>query len=302
VLIDDMTNSLWKVWNIRRLRETPGGGHASRSARRGLHAADSGTSSHFLRSSPGVRLVKAQAAGRRKRRLSLIPITTLAPLQDDADRAVRVAERPWSLPDGRPLQRRGCLARVLDRAPRRLRPSRRSQQGTDHRRVRARQRRGRLSQPACRQVPEALAGIARLTIRRLPDQRLRGHQRTRQDLDLATARSRSGWSNAEGKQTSADVQRSSQPAGHGWEFESSWLGPAASQTAHPSVQRIGRFGPAAPVLASARARRRLTCAGEPLVGSDRWSCGGVSLGCRLVVAGFLNLVCGRLADHSALCG
>jgi hypothetical protein len=42
--------------------------------------------------------------------------------------------------------------------------------------------------------------------------------------------------------------------------------------------------------------------GEPLVGSDRWSRGGVPLGCRLVVAGFLNLVCGRPADHSALGG
>jgi hypothetical protein len=49
---DDMTSSLRKDWNIYApLQETPGGSDGVQSARRGLHAADSGTSSHFLPSS-----------------------------------------------------------------------------------------------------------------------------------------------------------------------------------------------------------------------------------------------------------
>ena len=56
-----------------------------------------------------------------------------------------------------------------------------------------------------------------LTIRRMPDQRLRGHQRVPQPT---------GWSDAEGKQTSADLQRCSEPSGHGWEVDR-LLGPRA---------------------------------------------------------------------------
>jgi hypothetical protein len=66
VLIDDMTNSLCNEWKIEtRLRETPGGADGVQSARRGLHDADGGPISHFLPSSPPIKLVKAEGRGRR---------------------------------------------------------------------------------------------------------------------------------------------------------------------------------------------------------------------------------------------
>ena len=64
MLIDDMTNSSGTTETSKPGCDKPVAiVTASRSARRGLHAADGGTSSHFLRSSPAVKLVKPGTMG-----------------------------------------------------------------------------------------------------------------------------------------------------------------------------------------------------------------------------------------------
>jgi hypothetical protein len=76
VLIDDMTNSSGTTETSKPGCDKPVAiVTASRSARRGLHAADGGTRSHFLRSSPAVKLVSRAQWERRKTAPGLLSVS-----------------------------------------------------------------------------------------------------------------------------------------------------------------------------------------------------------------------------------